>query len=170
VVSDRRSAAARAAGAVADPELPDLTIAELGILRGVDERDGEVVVTVTPTFSGCPALDVILTDLRRALDAAGCTEARIETALAPPWTPDRITPGGRRKLAAAGIAPPDGTAPAGRRAEPVLVPLGPPSHRPTCPHCGSARTVRLSAYGATACRSLHRCEDCREPFDAIKPG
>lgn len=148
-----------AVSAVCDPELPGLTVAELGILRSVDRRDGRVVVTLTPTFSGCPALDVIRSDVERAIAGTG-VDAVVELALAPPWSSGWITAAGRAKLAAAGIAPPPVHGPV-----PVSLGVG----RPTpCPRCGSADTTLLAAYASTACLSLRRCDHCREPFDAVK--
>jgi ring-1,2-phenylacetyl-CoA epoxidase subunit PaaD len=148
-----------------DPELPMVTLADLGILRAVEETADGVVATITPTYSGCPAMREIGVDLRRRLERAGYRGVEVRTQLAPAWTTDWITPAGRRKLSAAGIAPPAGAA---RRAGPVPLTLGPP---PTvrCPQCGSSGTTRTAAFSATACRSLHRCNDCREPFEAVKP-
>ena len=145
------------AGSVPDPELPTLTIADLGILRDVRERDGAVTVTITPTYSGCPALAQIAADLRRSLEWAGYTDVAIRTELSPPWTTDWITPDGRRKLADAGIAPP------GERRGPVLVPLA-----VRCPRCGSADTRELSRFSGTACKALHQCRACLEPFEHVK--
>jgi ring-1,2-phenylacetyl-CoA epoxidase subunit PaaD len=158
--------AATVAAQVQDPELPLLTLADLGILRGVEERDGRVVVTITPTYSGCPALRTIRDDLGSALRAAGYRQVEVRVALSPAWTTDWITPAGRDKLAAAGISPP-GEVP--RRA-PGPVPLTLDLVRPEvrCPRCGHPDTERLSAFGATACRSLHRCPACREPFEHVK--
>lgn len=154
------------AESVTDPELPMLTLAELGVLRDVEIRDtGTVVVTMTPTYSGCPAIDVMRVDLKRALANAGYDDVEIRTVLQPAWTTDWITPEGRRKLAEAGIAPP-GTAPrAGGR---VLINLGPTMRRVACPQCGSNDTVEVSRFGATACKALWRCEACREPFEHFK--
>jgi ring-1,2-phenylacetyl-CoA epoxidase subunit PaaD len=150
-----------------DPELPVLTIGDLGILRAVETTgDGGLVVTITPTYSGCPAMREIGTDLRRRLERAGYPDVRVATRLAPAWSSDWITGEGRRKLAAAGIAPP---APAPRRAGPVPVTLGTPVLAPRCPRCGSPDTRRTAAFGATACRALHRCAACGEPFEAVKP-
>lgn len=151
---------------VVDPELPMLTLADLGVLRDVVETGSTVVVSITPTYSGCPATDAIRTDLHRALRDAGYRQVRVRTVLSPPWSSDDITAAGRRKLAAAGIAPP-GAAP---RRVPGPVPLTLlPSPRPVrCPHCGSADTEQVSAFAATACRELCRCRSCREPFEHVK--
>lgn len=150
---------------VTDPELPMLTLAELGVLRDVTERTGRVEVTITPTYTGCPALDTMRADLRSRLATAGYPEVEIRTVLDPPWTTDWITESGRRKLSEAGIAPP-GPAP---RREPGPIPLAlGPTRRVRCPRCGSADTVELSRFGATACKSLRRCDACREPFEHFK--
>lgn len=147
-----------------DPELPMLTLADLGILRDVREDDDSVVATITPTYSGCPAMREISLDVRRRLTAAGYQNVEVATSLAPAWTSDWITPEGRRKLREAGIAPPDA---ARHSAGPVPLTLGLPASAP-CPLCGSTRTTQTAWFAATACRSLHRCLDCREPFEAVK--
>jgi ring-1,2-phenylacetyl-CoA epoxidase subunit PaaD len=150
-----------AVAAVADPELRALTIADLGILRGIEvAADGRVTVTITPTYTGCPAIDVIRRDVVTAARAAGADEVEVRTELSPPWSTDWISPDGRAKLAAAGIAPPPG-----RRATPATVSL---TLTVRCPQCGSPDTEELSRFGSTACKSLWRCRACREPFDAIK--
>jgi ring-1,2-phenylacetyl-CoA epoxidase subunit PaaD len=151
-----------AAAAVVDPEIRVITIEELGILRdvAVDERS-HVTVTITPTYSGCPAMDVIRADIRSALRRAGYADVEVVTALGAPWSTDWITESGRAKLAAAGIAPPD---PARRRGGPVAMTLA-----VRCPRCGSPETEELSRFGSTACKSLWRCRSCLEPFDRVKP-
>lgn len=154
------------AAAVTDPELPMVTLADLGILRDVREDGDGVVVTITPTYSGCPAMDEIRADLWRALRGAGYTRVEVRTELSPAWTTDWITPAGRAKLSAAGIAPPG---PAPRRAGgPVPLTLGPSRRAVECPRCGHAGTGLISAFGATACRELRRCPACREPFEHVK--
>ena len=154
------------AGTVTDPELPVLTLADLGVLRDVDVADdGRVIVTITPTYSGCPAMDLMRADLRAALRDAGYDDVEVRTALAPPWTTDWISEAGRRKLAETGIAPPG---PAPSTPGPVLVQLSAPPSRVACPRCGSTDTVELSRFGATACKALRRCEGCREPFEHVK--
>lgn len=144
---------ARAAvSAVSDPELPPLTIAELGVLRGVEADDaGQIIVRITPTYSGCPAMTVIQMEIETALDRAGINGARVETELAPAWSSADITAVGRAKLANMGIAPPPD-----------------PGATVTCPRCDSAATEELSRFGATACKSLWRCTSCLEPFEAFK--
>jgi ring-1,2-phenylacetyl-CoA epoxidase subunit PaaD len=149
------AAAYRVAAAVPDPELPAVTIEDLGILRDVSVGvGGRVTVTITPTYSGCPALDAIGADLRRALHHAGYQDVDVVVSLKDAWTTDWITPDGRAKLAAAGIAPPG----------PVLLRV-----TVRCPRCGSPDTEELSRFGSTACKALHRCRACREPFDRVKP-
>ncbi len=155
--------AAAVAGAVTDPELPVLTLADLGVLRSVTTTaTGAVVVTLRPTYSGCPAVQAMRDDVRDALLRGGATEVDVRMVLAPAWTSDDITAEGRAKLAAAGIAPPTG----GPRTGPIDLRLT--RTAPPCPLCGSADTELLSAFGSTACRSLHRCLSCREPFEGIK--
>jgi len=154
---------ARAAvAAVVDPEIRVVTIEELGILREVaeDPATGRVTVTITPTYSGCPAMDVIRADIRRALTNAGYPDAEVVTVVAPAWGTDWISETGRAKLAAAGIAPPG---PA-RRGGPIPITL-----TVACPLCGSAETEQISRFGSTACKALWRCRACREPFDQVKP-
>ena len=158
-------AAAVVAG-VGDPELPMLTLGDLGIVREVREGDDGVVVTITPTYSGCPAMEAIRDDILGALHLAGFARAAVRTVLTPAWTTDWISDAGRAKLAAAGIAPP-GSAPR-RAAGPVPLVLGARAEPVACPLCGSHATERVSAFGATACRELRRCTDCREPFEHVK--
>lgn len=173
------------AAATPDPEIPMLTIEDLGILRGVDYSPaGEVVVTITPTYSGCPAMREISVDVKARLARAGFARVALRTQLSPPWTTDWITAEGRRKLAAAGITPPpeprapqtrapeagasDVPVSAGsRRSGPVPLTLGPPPSS-RCPRCGSSDTRLTAQFGATACKSLHRCSACGEPFEAVK--
>lgn len=151
------------AAGVKDPELPMLTIADLGILRDVREDGGHVTVEITPTYSGCPAMGAIRADVTRQLNEAGYRDVEVRTVLQPAWTTDWITPAGHRALAEHGIAPP---APAPTR-HPVPLQL---DRRATarCPRCGSPDTVEVSRFGATACKALHRCRACAEPFELIK--
>ena len=160
MVSERVRRAREAVSAVVDPEIPVLTIADLGVLRDVTERDGAVEVTITPTYSGCPAMSVIALEVELALARAGIEGARVRTVLAPAWTTDWLTAEGRRKLAGFGIAPPEATG--SRRAL-----FGAPAAL-SCPRCGSTDTEQISAFGSTACKALWRCRACREPFDAFK--
>ena len=151
---------------VTDPELPALTLADLGVLRDVRVERGTVVVEITPTYSGCPAMGVMRADLVLALHEAGFAAVDVRTVLSPAWSTDWISAAGRRKLAAAGIAPP-GRAPV-RAAGPVPLSLGPTRRTADCPLCGSADTVELSEFGATACKALRRCRSCGEPFEHVK--
>ncbi|GJD48751.1 Putative 1,2-phenylacetyl-CoA epoxidase, subunit D [Methylobacterium crusticola] len=157
---DALARTARAAAAtVCDPEIPVLTIADLGVLREVSVRDGVVEVAITPTYSGCPAMDVIGLEVQTALARAGIAQARVRLVLSPAWTTDWMTDAGKEKLRAYGIAPPAGKA--SRRAL-----FG--EEQVTCPLCGSTRTERISEFGSTACKALWRCTACREPFDSFK--
>ncbi len=153
--------AREAAAAVVDPELRAVTIDELGILRSVetDDATGRVIVTITPTYTGCPAMDMIRADITRALGAAGYPDVEVRTVLRPPWTTEMISESGRRKLAAAGIAPPSTT-------RPSIVAL---QLSVACPRCTSLDTEELSRFGSTACKALWRCRTCGEPFDRVKP-
>ncbi len=151
---------------VTDPELPALTLADLGVLRDVREQDGTVVVEITPTYSGCPAMGVMRADLLHALHRAGFADVEVRTVLSPAWSTDWITEAGRHKLAAAGIAPP-GRAPV-RGPGPIPLQLGPTRRTASCPLCGSADTEETSEFGATACKALRRCRNCGEPFEHVK--
>lgn len=149
-----------AAAQVCDPEIPVLTIADLGVLRSVEiAEDGAVEVAITPTYSGCPAMDVIGVDVELALLKAGLHKVRIRHVLSPAWTTDWMSEEGRAKLLAYGIAPPAATS--SRRAL-----FG--EDGVACPRCGSERTQKISEFGSTACKSLWRCLACREPFDHFK--
>jgi ring-1,2-phenylacetyl-CoA epoxidase subunit PaaD len=166
VVSEPHATAAAVAATVTDPELPMLTLADLGILRGVEESRDGVVVSITPTYSGCPAMEAIRDDLTSALRAAGYERVEVRTVLTPAWTTDWITDSGRGKLAAAGIAPPG---PAPRRASgPVPLVLSPNRPAVRCPNCGHSDSEQIAAFSATACRELRRCPVCREPFEHVK--
>ncbi|MDT0545455.1 MULTISPECIES: 1,2-phenylacetyl-CoA epoxidase subunit PaaD [Streptomyces] len=148
------------AGAVPDPELPMVTLAELGVLRALRVMaPGRVEVELTPTYTGCPALESMAADIERVLHDQGIPEVAVHTVLSPPWTTDAISAEGRRKLAESGIAPPGPRAVGG----PVAVDLA-----VRCPHCGSTDTKLLSRFSSTACKALRRCETCREPFDHFK--
>ena len=165
-----RTPAYGVAAGTPDPEIPTLTIEDLGILRSVDySPDRGIVVTITPTYSGCPAMREIAADVQGRLNRAGFERVTVATQLAPPWSTDWITPEGRRKLAAVGIAPPPEAraSAAARRGGPVPLTLGrPPSAR--CPRCGSPDTRLTAQFSATACKSLHRCNACGEPFEGVK--
>jgi ring-1,2-phenylacetyl-CoA epoxidase subunit PaaD len=138
-----------------DPELPFLTLDDLGIVRGFSASGGTACVQLTPTYSGCPALDTIREDVEKVLRDNGFTDVAVETVLSPAWTTDWMSEKGKAALAEHGVAPPG----------PVLVPLRGPL---TCPRCGSRDTEELSRFGATACKALHRCRSCREPFEHFK--
>jgi ring-1,2-phenylacetyl-CoA epoxidase subunit PaaD len=153
------------AAAVPDPEVPVLTIEDLGILRDVRDEDGRVTVVLTPTYSGCPAMDAIRQDVELALTAAGYDEVDVRFALAPAWTTDWMSADGRRKLAEFGIAPPTGRAPRGP--VPVTLSLRPPPPV-TCPQCGSPDTHEVSRFGSAPCRALYACRSCLEAFDHFK--
>ena len=147
---------------VKDPEVPVLSVVELGIIRGVESTDRGVVVTVTPTYSGCPAMRVIEEDITNALRSHGVGDVEVRTSYTPAWTTDWIPAEAREKLRAYGIAPPaasDHDAPVaiGRRRAAVR-----------CPFCGSSDTVVRSEFGSTACKSIHVCNGCRQPFEEFK--
>jgi ring-1,2-phenylacetyl-CoA epoxidase subunit PaaD len=147
--------AVEAVTSVVDPEIRVLTIADLGVLRDVSVDGEHVTVTITPTYSGCPAMDVIRADIRRALAGAGYSDVEVRTVLSPAWSTDWISDAGRSKLAAAGIAPP------GRGVVPLRLSV-------RCPRCDSPDTEELSRFGSTACKALWRCRACAEPFDHVK--
>jgi ring-1,2-phenylacetyl-CoA epoxidase subunit PaaD len=150
---------------VPDPELPMLTLADLGVLRDVEVgEDGTVVAGLTPTYSGCPAMAEMRADVAARLREAGYARVEIRTVLDPPWTSDWITEAGRRKLAEHGIAPP-GAAP---RGGPVPLVLSPTRPAVPCPRCGSADTEETSRFAATSCKAMWRCRACREPFEYVK--
>ncbi|MCS6778966.1 MAG: phenylacetate-CoA oxygenase subunit PaaJ [Geminicoccaceae bacterium] len=152
---DRLERAIEAVSAVPDPEIPVVSIADLGMVRAVRlAADGVVEVDLTPTYSGCPATRLIAQEVAAAVERAGCGEPRVNLVLSPAWTTDWITPEGRAALARYGIAPP---APRGQPEGPVL-----------CPRCGSEETEEISAFGSTPCKALWRCRSCREPFDRFK--
>lgn len=144
---------------VPDPEIPVLSVNDLGIVRAVDLEAGAVVVTVTPTYSGCPATAVIALSIEEALRRKGVGGVRIKTQISPAWTTDWISPAGREKLRAYGIAPPEGAVCAG----------GALRNAPkACPRCGSAHIEEVSRFGSTPCKASWRCADCLEPFDYFK--
>ncbi|MEO3867328.1 1,2-phenylacetyl-CoA epoxidase subunit PaaD [Nonomuraea sp. B12E4] len=165
-----RRRAVEAAGKVRDPEMPMLTLDDLGVLRGVEvarEADGgEVVIaSITPTYTGCPAMATMRDDLVRRLNDAGFPRVEVRVVLDPPWSSDWISERGRAALRAAGLSAPG---PAPRRTGPVPLTLGPPRTAPPCPRCGSAATLLTSEFGATACKALYRCTGCLEPFEHVK--
>jgi ring-1,2-phenylacetyl-CoA epoxidase subunit PaaD len=179
--SDPANAAARLelaraiAATVPDPEIPAINLDELGILRDVQLTGDTVVVTLTPTYTGCPATEAIRQDVRDALMAGGFEAVRVEIVLSPPWSTDWISETGRRKLREYGIAPP---AAAGTVCDkPVVLrfvdrrgrPAASEADLPACPLCGSGDSEQLSEHGSTPCKALYRCRACREPFDYFKP-
>jgi len=146
---------------VKDPEVPVISVLELGVVRHVEvEPHGKAVVTITPTYTGCPAMDVMAADIKKELLEAGVPKVDVKLTLAPAWTTDWITDEGKRKLKEYGIAPPEKTADirALKGDQPVVA----------CPQCGSKNTVMLSLFGSTACKALWKCDDCLEPFDQFK--
>jgi ring-1,2-phenylacetyl-CoA epoxidase subunit PaaD len=176
--TDLLATAWQIAAAVPDPELPMLTLADLGILREISFEDGHLAVYLTPTYSGCPAIHEMCREVAARLAAAGFEATDVRMQLSPPWSTDLITTDGRRKLADAGISPPrylTGASPGGRppgtpRKTDGPVPLtlfatGPPV---ACPSCGSVQTERTAAFGSTACKDLRRCRGCGEPFEHVK--
>ena len=153
---------------VPDPEIPVISLTDLGIIRDVAWHGDTLVVTVTPTYSGCPATGVINLDIETALRARGIEKLELKRQLAPAWTTDWITPEGREKLRAFGIAPPvDGTAADGVLAGRVSRLMG-NNLTIQCPRCGSTHTQRVSQFGSTPCKASYRCADCLEPFDYFK--
>ena len=174
--AERTARAWIALEAVPDPEIPVVSIRDLGILREIGLADGATLeVTITPTYSGCPAMSQIAEDIGRALDAAGLGPWRIRTALSPAWTTDWISDTARERLREFGIAPPQpcGTAATTPAVRPLdFVPRAARAGVPdtvACPRCGSFHTKEISRFASTACKALYRCLDCREPFDYFKP-
>ena len=145
---------------VSDPEIPVLTIEDLGIIKEIEIEDKEVTVTITPTYSGCPAMDVIGDDIKSALQKAGYS-GKIKLVLSPAWTTDWMTEEARVKLEAYGIAPPQ----KGSADKNLLMGK---LRDVRCPRCKSSQTAMVSQFGSTACKSLYKCEDCKEPFDYFK--
>jgi ring-1,2-phenylacetyl-CoA epoxidase subunit PaaD len=158
-----REAVFRVLETVPDPEVPVISVVELGIVRdALVEADGGVAVTITPTYSGCPAMFEIEKDVRAALLAAGAPRVEVRTVLSPAWTTDWIGPDAREKLRAYGIAPPGQAEPGG------LITLTRRRARVACPFCGSTDTRLQSEFGSTACKAIHVCDACRQPFDEFK--
>lgn len=146
---------------VKDPEIPAINVLELGVVRQVEvESDGKAIITITPTYTGCPAMDVMAADIKKELLEAGVPAVEVKLSLSPAWTTDWITDTGKRKLKEYGIAPPEKTGDI--RALKGELPVVP------CPQCGSTNTAMLSLFGSTACKALWKCNDCLEPFDQFK--
>jgi ring-1,2-phenylacetyl-CoA epoxidase subunit PaaD len=143
---------------VKDPEVPVLSVVDLGVIRAVELDEQQVRVTITPTYTGCPAMDMISMQIRMALNAAGY-QSTIQTVLSPAWTTDWMTENGKQQLKAYGIAPPVGKSFDQAYLEDLIVP---------CPQCNSTHTVLVSQFGSTACKALYKCEECKEPFDYFK--
>jgi len=144
---------------VCDPEIPVLTLQDLGVLRDITVSGDQVIVSITPTYAGCPAMDTMRADIESTLSEAGYKKVVVQQVLSPAWTTDWMSDQGRTKLKAYGIAPP------GRKAEGCG---GPSPAEVNCPQCGSAATKLVSEFGSTACKALYQCQDCREPFDYFK--
>ncbi|MHC2999545.1 1,2-phenylacetyl-CoA epoxidase subunit PaaD [Microbacterium sp. HJ5] len=159
-VADAAARAWRIAAAVPDPEVPVLTIEDLGVLRDVSVDGDRVAVTITPTYSGCPAMDTIADDVVLALTDAGFGEVDVKLTLAPAWTTDWMSDAGKAKLSEYGIAPPTGRAPV---AGPIRLQLA-----VKCPRCGSLDTREVARFASTSCKALYECRACLEPFDHFK--
>ncbi|SOC83061.1 ring-1,2-phenylacetyl-CoA epoxidase subunit PaaD [Ensifer adhaerens] len=154
---------------VPDPEIPVISLTDLGIIRDVAWQDDTLVVTVTPTYSGCPATSVINLDIEAALASKGIEKVQLKRQLSPAWTTDWISPEGREKLREYGIAPPiDGTASDGIMMKRIDRLSGRSNLTVACPRCGSADTEKISQFGSTPCKASYRCRDCLEPFDYFK--
>ena len=166
--SDEETRAWIAAAAVLDPEVPCVTVEDLGILRRIIVIDGVATAYVTPTYSGCPAVDVIESSIKQALEQSGFV-ANIERSMSPAWTTDWITDTGRAKLKAYGIAPPACAANGSNTGKPDSTITFFTRHQITCPRCDSNNTRLLSDFGSTACKAQHQCNSCLEPFDHFKP-
>ncbi|MGF1639913.1 MAG: 1,2-phenylacetyl-CoA epoxidase subunit PaaD [Rhodospirillales bacterium] len=150
---------------VPDPEIPVLSVVDLGIVRDVrwegEDRASELVVTITPTYSGCPATSMIAFEIERAIRDRGVRHLRLETRISPPWTTDWISEAGRERLKNYGIAPPP-------KVRQLVDRIGGGAAPAQCPHCGSDNTIRVSEFGSTPCKALYKCGDCLEPFDLFK--
>ena len=162
-----RAAIWNALATVPDPEVPVISIVELGIVRDVQCEHGRARVVLTPTYSGCPATEMIATLVRENLAAIGVADVELVTQLAPPWTTDWIAPEAKPRLAAFGIAPPHVRAP--RIDVSGISPLRRAEHTVPCPRCASSQTRLVSQFGSTACKAQYRCDTCLEPFDYFKP-
>ncbi len=146
---------------VSDPEIPVLTVVDMGVVREVEVNGESLVVRITPTYSGCPAMNEIEQNIIKRLVEEGIVDVKVETVLSPPWTTDWMTESGKQKLQAFGIAPPEGSS-----ADKSVL-FGKPK-QVTCPNCRSRETEMVSQFGSTACKSLYRCKSCQEPFDYFK--
>jgi ring-1,2-phenylacetyl-CoA epoxidase subunit PaaD len=151
------------AATVVDPEIPVLSIADLGILRDVEVTNNKVKVTITPTYSGCPAMDAIRDDVKTAFAKEGYQDVEVDLVLSPAWSTDWMTEAGKQKLQEYGIAPPTGKSHAARHAGPIRLTMA-----VKCPQCASLNTKELTRFGSTSCKALYVCQDCKEPFDYFK--
>lgn len=163
-VNEQDAAVWDIAARVPDPEIPVISIADLGILRDAKLVGDEAIVTITPTYSGCPAMDHITADVTDALKASGFDQVTVDLVLQPAWTTDWMTEEGRENLREYGIAPPTGKA---AKSGPIPLTLAAPAPIP-CPRCGSKNTSKLAQFGSTSCKALYSCRDCFEPFDYFK--
>lgn len=147
---------------IKDPEIPVLSIVDMGIVRQVELDDNRVTVTITPTYTGCPAMDMIAASIRMELLAQGFTEVTVLNSISPAWTTDWMTETGKQQLKQYGIAPPN------PRQQVCNDKLFAAAEAVQCPHCESWHTHRISEFGSTACKALYQCDDCKEPFDYFK--
>ncbi len=151
-----------ALGNVTDPEVPVLTILDLGIVRAVEVKDNEAIITITPTYTGCPAMDVIGMSIKMELLALGLHTVTVNLVLSPAWTTDWMSEAGKTKLKAYGIAPPN------HKQQVCSLDLFAPHEAVQCPHCNAYHTHRISEFGSTACKALYQCDECKEVFDYFK--
>lgn len=147
---------------ITDPEIPVLSIVDLGIVRNVSIDDEQLIITITPTYTGCPAMDMIAANIKMEMMASGFSKVKVELVISPAWTTDWMTEKGKQQLKEYGIAPPN------PRQQVCNDQLFAPDEAVQCPHCGSWHTRRISEFGSTACKALYQCEDCHEPFDYFK--
>lgn len=147
---------------IKDPEIPVLSIVDLGIVRNVVTDDEQLIITITPTYTGCPAMDMIAANIKMEMMASGFSKVKVELVISPAWTTDWMTEKGKQQLKEYGIAPPN------PRQQVCNDQLFAPDEAVQCPHCGSWHTRRISEFGSTACKALYQCEDCQEPFDYFK--
>ena len=147
---------------IKDPEIPVLSIVDLGIVRNAVTDDEQLIITITPTYTGCPAMDMIAANIKMEMMASGFSKVKVELVISPAWTTDWMTEKGKQQLKEYGIAPPN------PRQQVCNDQLFAPDEAVQCPHCGSWHTRRISEFGSTACKALYQCEDCQEPFDYFK--
>jgi ring-1,2-phenylacetyl-CoA epoxidase subunit PaaD len=169
VVSSNLAEATRLVCAVPDPEIPAVTLEDLGILRSVCLEGGQIIVTLTPTYSGCPATEAIKADVKTVLLTNGFADAQVRITLSPAWTTDWITDTGKQKLREYGIATPTSTTQSCLSTSANVLSFTAPKFGVRCPRCDSHHTEKLSQFGSTPCKALYRCVACKEPFDYFKP-